>query len=111
MWYREKDVDISFAQDAIDEYKVWCKQIVFLVLIFTRNFCPGNLHAEIFCIHHFFCRHVRLQLLYRGKWWIYSVRKEKVCYLVLLQFFWAFVSVEKLDNYDMEYVWYYNLKC
>jgi hypothetical protein len=31
--------------------------------------------------------------------------------LVLLQFFWAFVSVEKLDNYDMEYVWYYNLKC
>lgn len=23
VWHREKDVDIAFAQDAIDEYKVW----------------------------------------------------------------------------------------
>lgn len=32
---REKDVDITFAQDAIDEYKVLCVLIVFLLLIYN----------------------------------------------------------------------------
>lgn len=35
---REKDVDISFAQDAIDEYKVWFHMNILLRISFLKIF-------------------------------------------------------------------------
>jgi hypothetical protein len=80
-------------------------------LDFYKKFLPWQFTCRDFLYSSFLLQAREAAIAVQGKWWIYSVRKEKVCYLVLLQFFWAFVSVEKLDNYDMEYVWYYNLKC
>ncbi|PON97641.1 histone H3-K9 methyltransferase [Trema orientale] len=80
-WYfkldiKEKDVDITFAQDAIDEYKA--------------------------CGLSYLSRHVRLKLLYRGKWWILSAKRAKNAQQIHGPFL-VVVPLSTLSNWAKEF--------